>query len=277
MSSTHQSLRPQNTDMVFTATGEESMDKQDDDDLFGKEDVAAEPEVIDVEDVVDEEDGRGQELPEGAPARILPDPGDPTDAEREDHRACGHIPYRSWCRVCVEGRSTGEQHRARTRKRDFCVFTFDYLFLDVKGQVMRRDGEEDVGDADVTILVAKDTLGKAVFAHLVPQKGVDADHYAVDVLLKDIQWLGYQRISLRSDNEPAILKLLQRAVTEARIAMPDIDQVIEEHPNAYDSSGNGDVEAAVKSETGILRTNKLDLENRIGKKIPQKHPCSAGS
>ena len=42
--------------------------------------------------------------------------------------------------------------------------------------------------------------------------------------------------------------------------------------NPYDLSGNGDVEAAVKSITGIIRTNKLDIEERIGKKIPQSHP-----
>ena len=273
MNTKHPSLRPTpTTDKVFMATGVESEDQKDDDELFGREDKTAEPEVIDVEDVVDEEAGQGHEHPEGAPARVLPDPGDPTDAQREDHRACGHVPYRSWCRACVEGRSTGEQHRARKVKRDFCVFTFDYLFLDAGGQVIHRGDAEEVKDADMTILVAKDTLGKAVFAHVVPQKGIDAEHYAVDVLMRDIRWLGYQRISLRSDNEPAIVKLLQHAVTEARIKMPDVEQVIEEHPNRYDSSGNGDVEAAVKSITGVLRTNKLDLEQRIGKKIPQGHP-----
>ena len=44
---------------------------------------------------------------EGADARILPDPGEPTPSQVEDHRASGHIPYRAWCRECVEGRGTG--------------------------------------------------------------------------------------------------------------------------------------------------------------------------
>ena len=72
------------------------------------------------------------------------------------------------------------------------------------------------------------------------------EHYAVDVLVKDLKWLGHQRVSLRSDNEPAILKLLQHAITESRIEIPELEQVLEEHPNTYDSSGNGDVESAVK-------------------------------
>ena len=89
---------------------------------------------------------------------------------------------------------------------------------------------QNMEDIDVTILVAKDTMGKAVFAHVVPQKGVDLEHYAVDVVMKDINWLGYKKISLRSENEKAIVKLLQHALTEARFEVPDLEQVIEEHP-----------------------------------------------
>ena len=52
------------------------------------------------------------------------------------------------------------------------------------------------------------------------------EHYAVDVLMKDLKWLGFQQVSLRSDNETAILKLLEHALTEARIKIPDLDQVL---------------------------------------------------
>ena len=31
-------------------------------------------------------------------------------------------------------------------------------------------------DVDITILFAKDTLTKAVFAHVVPHKGADMEH-----------------------------------------------------------------------------------------------------
>ena len=49
---------------------------------------------------------------------------------------------------------------------------------------------------------------------MIPQKGVDQDHYSVDVLVKDILWLGYREVFLRSDNEKAIVKLLENALTE---------------------------------------------------------------
>ncbi len=120
--------------------------------------------------------------------------------------------------------------------------------------------------------MAHDSRGKAHFAHVVPQKGVDPDHFAVDVLMKDIAWLGFTQLSLRSDNEPAIVKLLNHALTEARYKIKDLDQILEEHPNVYDSSGNGQVEAAVKHVTAMLRTNKLDLEKRLDKEIPLQSP-----
>ena len=77
---------------------------------------------------------------------------------------------------------------------------------------------------------------------------------------------------MRSDNEPAILKLLAHALSELRIAVQGLEQVFEEHPNSYDSSGNGEIEAAVKHVTGVIASNKLDLERRVGMVIPQSHP-----
>ena len=93
----------------------------------------------------------------------------------------------------------------------------------------------------------------------MPQQGVDPHYFAVDILTKDMARLGYTAISLRSGNKPAILKLLRHAMTEARIKVESLEQVLEEHPNPYDHAGNGEIEAAVKQLSGTIRTNKLDL------------------
>jgi hypothetical protein len=130
---------------------------------------------------------------------------------------------------------------------------------------------EDREEVDVKPLIANDTRGKGVFAHVIPQKGVDQDHYSVDVLVKDVLWLGFREIFLKSDNEPAILKLLEHALTELRLDAK-LDQVAQEHPNTYDPAGNGDVEATVKQFQGIVRTNKRDLEKRMNAKLPVEHP-----
>ena len=111
--------------------------------------------------------------------------------------------------------------------------------------IQRQHLTEDRDEVDVKILIAKDTRGKAVFAHVIPQKGVDADHYSVDVLVKDVLWLGFREVFLKSDNEKAILKLLEHALTELRMDTK-MDQLGQEHPNVYDPSGNGQLEATAK-------------------------------
>jgi len=42
------------------------------------------------------------------PMRRAPRPYQPTRQEQEDHNET-HYPYRSWCKYCREGKSTGEQ------------------------------------------------------------------------------------------------------------------------------------------------------------------------
>ena len=93
--------------------------------------------------------------------------------------------------------------------------------------------------ATLTILVAKESLGQLVFAHVVPQKGVDQAHYAVDALVKDVAWLGYTRLSLRSDNEPAILLLLKHALTEARFQIEQLEQVGQRRDRVHCQAGHG--------------------------------------
>ena len=125
-------------------------------------------------------DAEGIEVEEsdlrGAAHRVLPDPGEPTAAEVEDHRACGHIPYRSWCSECVEARGVGEPHEKRSEQCTVCVFASCFLFISKDGTPMRRqDLTENHGEVDVKIFTAKDARGKAVFSHAIPQKGVDQD------------------------------------------------------------------------------------------------------
>ena len=55
------------------------------------------------------------------------DPGDPPTKEREDHNAT-HIPFRSWCPICVKAKGREEAHRNGRGKERSCKATisFDY-------------------------------------------------------------------------------------------------------------------------------------------------------
>ena len=49
----------------------------------------------------DERSVSTESTPEEAPVKRPPNPSDPTLAEKEAHWACGHLPARPWCLVCV--------------------------------------------------------------------------------------------------------------------------------------------------------------------------------
>ena len=98
-----------------------------DPELFGDEDpVDGVGEVIELEDETEED---------CAPRVIAPEPGEPTEQEKEEHRV-DHLPYRCWCEFCVMGRGTGQQHRGGGCKW-IPTIAFDYLFVTRKGVRLR--------------------------------------------------------------------------------------------------------------------------------------------
>ena len=241
---------------VLGTEGDEGRASQGDE-LLGEEECAA-GEVIDLDD---------QEPEEGAQTRRARDPGEPTEQEREAHRDDGHIPYRSWCDHCVEGRGCGEPHKS-TDPGAVPVVSFDYLFVTKQGSMVTEVSTERDTEIVLKILVAKDSATKSIFAHVVPTKGTGEDRYAVECLRGDILWLGHTRVLLQSDREPAIKALLQDVLKGVRVS---VEQASEKAPAPYDKQANGSVENAVKQIQGQLRTLKSCLEARIGRKVPTEH------
>ena len=158
--------------------------------------------------------------------RVLKHPGDPTAEEYEAHRV-DHLPYRSWCPHCVAGKATGRQHRSIRDRPLVPQFGFDYMHSS-DGNALGM-GEEEI----VKILVAKCHHSKCVFAHVVPQKGLDPTLYAVERLKRDVMWLGHTKLVLKSDNERAILALLRSTLRVLQKEV-NIENIQESHPAAYD-------------------------------------------
>ena len=208
------------------------------------------------------------------PKKVSADPGQPTQAEIDDHNV-DHYPYRCWCEACVKGRGVGEVHKG-SGESAVPVIAFDYLFI-TKEHVWRREELDEEEEAKVIfkVLVVKDTKGKAIFAHVIHKKGVESDGYSVTRLIEDVQWLGYRRIIMKTDNEPAILQLLREAIKGIKTELVNIDQVGEEHPPAYDSRSNGSIGNAVKQVKGYLRTMKISLEAKLSVRVPGRHPVMA--
>ena len=209
----------------------------------------------------------GEEEEDAAPKCSAPDPGAPSKRMIDIHRE-DHIPYRCWCEHCVRGRGHGEVHKSGDEGRVPTV-SFDYLIVTKNGDYKRKEEVTDKYEVLMKILIVKDSRSKAIFAHVVPQKGVGEDRFAVECLRKDILWLGYPRVLLKSDNEPAIKSLLSDVLKGVRIDSGD--QAAEKGVPPYDSKANGDAENAVKQVQGMVRTLKSCLESRLGTQIPTTH------
>ena len=228
-------------------------------------------------DEIDETQGEVIEAAEEAePLRVLPTPIMPSPSDVEKHRE-SHIPYASWCDHCVEGRGREMGHHGKCDvHRTVPTVSFDYLFVSDKGTIARGDFEvEGEAQKGIKILVVKDDKSKCVFAHVVPVKGIDSKNYGVDMVVSDVVWMGYTRIIIKSDNEPAMLRLVRENLLKLRVATGEMEQVMEEHPPPHDSQANGQIEAGVKQERGQFKTMQRCLESRIGHRVPVEHPIMA--
>ena len=122
--------------------------------------------------------------------------------------------------------------------------SFDYAFLSDGEYIEIHLEYEAAGDNAEKLLVVRGDRSKAIFGHVVLKKGIDEKVFAVDSVLEDVEWLGYTKLTLKSDNEPAIVKLLGEALRELRINA--VSQILEDHPPGYDPQANGAAEVGVQ-------------------------------
>ena len=210
------------------------------------------PEELEDEAAPEEGDHPAEEARAARPARDL---GAPTQAERDAHCAT-HLPYRSWCDECVQGRRSAPPHcRTKRGVGDVPEVSFDYAFC-------RRDDEAELA----TLLVMRDRDSKAIRAWTLEHKGVDMDE-TVSRAVAGVQQLGYRgRVLIRTDGEGA-LKALRNAISAA---LPDGATPIT--TPVGESASNGIIESAVRLVKDMLRVHLAALERRIGARFPSNHP-----
>ena len=157
---------------------------QDDAPVFG-------PAVAPNVDTVDEERIAVEQQEPAEMPLVLPNVYQPTRSEYLDH-CVTHYPFRAWCKHCLEGRGREfghEQSRGTKDERSTPVVSFDYCFIGDTGDVKSEGEFEAAGEGAVKILVARDGKSKAVFAWIVPVKGVDPKGFAVHSLVDAIKCL----------------------------------------------------------------------------------------
>ena len=196
----------------------------------------------------------------------LPTPNQPTLSGYLDH-CVTHYPYRSWCPHCVEGRGREFGHEChKAGPGAVPIVSFDYAFIGDQGEITDQEGFEAAGEGAIKVLVVRDSKSKSLFAHVVPSKGIDEKGFAVDSLVQDVKWLGYSKVTLKSDNEPAIVKLVSESLRELRVH--GLEQTMEEHSPEYNPQANGSAEVGVRILKGHFRTMRSDLETKLGYRVP---------
>jgi len=238
------------------------------------------------EATIDGEDGEVRQ--ECEPMRRAPRPYQPTPMEIEEHNET-HYPYRSWCIFCQLAKATGEQRGHGLTESKIPIVALDYFFITESGDLCRREGLEKFGykvneDGDETITEArragklvkgifvKCLKFKAVWAHIVPMKGLDEDGYVVDLVTKDISWFGHTRVIVKSDNEPALVKLVEASLVALRVTNEKLTTVTTENSPEYDSQGNGAV--GLHSQHASPVQSRAPMPGSQNREEAPHHACS---
>ena len=129
-------------------------------------------------------------------------PGEPSVAERATHETT-HLPYRSWCRHCVEGRAENPPHQ-HSENVDLEVpeLIMDYAFA-------RHHDEQDL----VTLLVIKDRQSRIIMARTLAHKGRDMGD-RINFVEKCVRRLGHRgKLVIKTDGQNDIKDLREAAMS----------------------------------------------------------------
>ena len=127
---------------------------------------------------------------------------------------------------------------------------------------------EDRAHDTLPVLIVRDRKSKGIWSHPVPSKGV-VHPYLARAPMADLDFMGYKRIILKSDQEPSIIALCD-AVKNGWHG----EIVLEASPKGANKS-NGEVERAVQSVHGLARTLKDFLEQKSGIALESWSPLLA--
>ena len=187
----------------------------------------------------------------------------PSSQEVQEHMKT-HIPYRSWCAHCVRGRVRNDPHRSGGGGRG----PSDHPHLAIDDGFLKANNPNDPADqGSKPILTGAEAKCGLTLAMAVPGKGNAAPWIAKRVV-DWLDWLGSQTVTMKCDNEPAILALAQ----EIRRLRRESSITILEHPEEGEKQSNHLAEGGVNIVKGLIRTLKSSTESNLRTEIGPSHP-----
>ena len=187
-------------------------------------------------------------------------PETPTQQERDTHNLT-HLPFRSWCPVCVKARGLPDHHTSKKKNNTTTrpVIQIDYAF------VTSQETKEQT-----TLLTAVDVNTGMSMAAVVNNKG--SNDYIIAELVRFLHETGRTQGTLQagvvqSDQEAAIKQVLRDLSTATGLPI--------RHSPTYSSQALGAVERWHKQLWALARTLKQSVYDNYQHKVITTTPMFA--
>ena len=198
------------------------------------------------------------EQQQAVPAKGLKSPDQPRPQERAEHNLT-HLPFRSWCKQCIQNKSKSDAHPRQQRNSKAPVVQFDFCYF------------KSLGEQRTTpILTGIDVETGMAMAIVVSNKTQDFN-YHVQCIQSFLMECGRVQAVLsntvvQSDQEEHLISLLK--ATAAKLG----NNITVRQSPAYSSQSQGSVERFHRTLMGQVRTLKAQLETNYDINITSQRP-----
>ena len=199
-----------------------------------------------------------EEQQQAVPAKGLKSPDQPTPQERAEHNLT-HLPFRSWCKQCVQNKSKSDAHPRQQCNSKAPVVQFDFCYF------------KPLGEQKTTpILTGIDVETGMAMAVVVSNK-TQGFNYHVQCIQSFLMECGKVQAVLsntvaQSDQEQHLISLLKS--TAAKLG----NNITVQQSPGYSSQPQGRVERFHRTQMGQVRPLKARLETNYDISIKSQYP-----
>ena len=184
-----------------------------------------------------------------------------------------HLPYAPWCESCVKAKGRPDSHfrdAENFTRREFPCISFDLSFTGKKDDSTLESVMEADPKVKLVCLVMTDSSSGAVQATPMFNKG--GIKMMAKAVCRFVQWLGYNTLTLRCDQEPTMLRVEDQA-QQALLRLGY--KVTIDNPKIRDHASNGLVESAVHRIRQMATVLLCRIEEKTGVNIPIAHAVAS--
>ena len=185
---------------------------------------------------------------EARPATTLRTPTTPSPQEVAQHNLT-HMPYRSWCPICVQSKGRSGQHRRHQHQHS--VIQLDYCFMHNPHPTTTVLTDKP---KNIVILTMVENITGLCSAVITPRKG--PTRHQLQHLKRFVMEHGFANSIIQTDGENAITELAQQAAHQ--LGLPT------RQSPTYDHRSQGSVERFHQTLFAQLRATRFQWASHLG-------------